>query len=236
MGQKYMKKFFISILLCLTAISAMAQKKDGYGLVINGNHNFLLTIYGGAQYFGDFSKITGSDIIPVAGGELVYNYYQFRASIGGAWGNNDTSYGQVGVYWNFINNANFRNRAYIGVTGGLIQYAAIMDIESLLQGTSEYIDITNTKNISIKLPPNSVAPIVGCRLGVDWMLSSRIYLTTDIEGTHNFVNKRVNFDSIEMSKETDGMNINLELKPSDAPIPVTRWGARVLVGLSFRLK
>lgn len=224
--------------MCLATISAMAQAPrviDGRGVVYNGNNNFMLTLYGGAQYFGDFSQVTGKDIHPLGGAEIVYNYYGLRLSLGGAWGSEQSSYAQAGIYWNFINNVNRKHRAYIGITGGVIQYNSIIDARLVGKGTSTPLDASELTKLKLTLPPNSIAPIVGARLGVDWRLGRKIYLTTAVEGIYNFINKKVNFNTVEGELPMEDGSMKLEFKPSDDPIPVKHWGAKVIVGLSIIL-
>lgn len=238
MGQKYMKKIIISIIMCLATISAMAQERkvDGKGVIYNGNHNFLLSLYGGANYFGDFGEITRKNLLPTGGAEIVYNYYGLRLSLGGSWGNKHSSMAQAGIYWNFTGNPNFKHRAYIGVTGGVMQYSSLVNVELLLNGTSTHLSVDEVSRIKLTLPPNSIAPIVGCRLGVDWRLGGQIYLTTALEGTRNFINKRVNFNTIKGEIPLEDGKMDITFQDSDAPIPVNHWGARLLIGLSIRLK
>jgi len=166
----------------------------------------------------------------------VYNHYGFRASIGGAYGAQNTSHGQLGLYWNFTGNANIKHRAYIGVTGGFIQYGGIIDQDLLLNGASTHVDLSEVHNIKLTLPENSIAPTVGARVGIDWRLGRSIYLTTAVEGSRNFINKKVTFNSVEAQLPLEDGNIDIKLKTTDDPVPVNHWGLKAMIGISIRLK
>ena len=240
-----MKKLIIAILLCTLCVAAGAEDKaatkkivDGSTTLYNGNHNFLLSLYGGAQYFGDFQSTEG--LCGLAGAEVVYNYFGLRTSLGGNWGSQNSSSAQLGVYWNFVNNPNRKHRAYIGATAGFTQYGAVLNSNLLLTG--EELNLVSTSKIKFDLPPNAIAPQVGLRLGVDWRLANRLYLTTAVEGLHSFTNKNITFaavkDSMLIKNEQTGNFSKGEFKltPSDNPVPINRWGAKILIGLTIRLK
>lgn len=233
------------IILCTLCVAAGAEEKaapkrivDGSTTLYNGNHNFLLSFYGGVQYFGDFQSTEG--LCGLAGAEVVYNYFGLRTSLGGNWGSKDSSSAQLGVYWNFIQNPNRKHRAYIGATAGFTQYAGILNSNLLLTG--EELNLTSITKIKFNLPPNEIAPQVGLRLGVDWRLANRLYLTTAVEGLHSFVNKNITFADVSGSmlvkNEQTGEFSEGEFKltPSDTPVPIHRWGAKILIGLTIRLK
>jgi len=241
------------IILCTLCVAASAEEKaatkrivDGSTTLYNGNHNFLLSLYGGAQYFGDFQSTEG--LCGLAGAEVVYNYFGLRASLGGNWGSKNSSSAQLGVYWNFVNNPNRKHRAYIGATAGFTQYGAVLAPDILVTG--EELKLINSNQLKFNLPPNSIAPQVGIRLGVDWKLAKNpknklangLYLTTSVEGLHSFVNRNITFaavkDSMLVKNEKTGEVSNGEalLTPSDSTLPIHRWGAKILIGLTIRFK
>lgn len=204
-----------------------ANAQDGRNIVINGNHNFMWYVKGGASYNESFH--------PIAEVELAYNWKKLRLSAGGAWGDENNSYINLGVGLN-INSIRDNNRLYIMAIAGI--------------GQQNYY-ICRTNDISVETPnlwvneqlrtrfdiPNWGAQ-AGLRVGYDIRLSKKknIFFTTQFDVVCNSGDRQLK--TTPSDKDFLVENGYGNITSGDTPWHLKRnsVSGRLLVGFVFRKK